>query len=603
MYHSSDLVHYIVNPPPNRAPAWVPRSLTVDEWREQNGPDYRGVYAWRMRKLAEWRSDTRLAPDGRTSLSFWMAKQYYAKRENRAEFIMHWMDTYDPRATHGLKWMPFVFFQRQAEFIDFLNGLVEDQENGLVEKCRDAGLTWLACGWSDASWLFEDNVAIGFGSRKEDLVDQAGIPDSIFEKLRLILKRLPREFMPNGFDWRKHSTYMRLLNPENGSTIAGESGDNIGRGGRKWVYFKDESAHYERPDKIEAALGDNTNVQIDISSVNGLGNVFYRRAKAAQTWTPDAVMEPGKTRKFIVDWRDDPRKTQEWYDRRKQRYTDEGLEHVFAQEVERNYAASQSDTIISKEWIDACVDADKKLARLGDWFAGQHTSALDVADGGIDRNSLAIRKSVVLITSKEWGARDVGVTTRNTMLDLQSFPGIQCFYDCIGVGSGVKAEYNRIVDTDLKPWVGKPEYNERMRRFPAMIPWNAGSGVLNPYFRVIDDDNDSPLIRDFFANLKAQAWWSLRTRFWKTFQCIRDETISYPIDQLISLSSAIPLLHQLCDELAQPTRSATTGTLKMVVDKQPDNTKSPNLADAVVMAYFPLPTDFALAVQASYGTA
>jgi hypothetical protein len=52
-----------------------------------------------------------------------------------------------------------------------------------------------------------------------------------------------------------------------------EAGDNIGRGGRTLVYFKDESAHYEHPDLIEAALGDNTNVQIDISSVNGLGKL------------------------------------------------------------------------------------------------------------------------------------------------------------------------------------------------------------------------------------------------------------------------------------------------------------------------------------------
>lgn len=612
MYHAPDLIRYVVNPPPPRAPLWVPRMLTVMEWREHGGPDYRGVYAWRMKKLAEWRNDDRLAPDGKTSLSLWAAKQYYAKRENRAEFIMHWMDTYDPRPIRNdgsintredLKWIPFVFFERQSQFIEFLNGCVADQESGICEKCRDAGLTWLAVGYSIASWLFENDVAIGWGSRKEDLVDQPGIPDSIFEKLRLVIKRLPPEFRPAGWNERKHSTYMKLTNPENGSTIAGESGDNIGRGGRKWMYFVDEAAHIERPDKIEASLGDNTNVRIDISSVNGLGNVFHRRAKTAQDWSSGVDMEPGRVRKFIVDWRDDPRKTQEWYDRRKKRYTDEGLEHVFAQEVERNYAASLSDTIIPREWIDACVDADKKLTRLGDWSEGQHVAALDVADGGIDRNSLAVRKSVVLLTSKEWGARDVGVTTRNTMLDLREFPGIKCFYDCIGVGSGVKSEYNRVVETDLKPWIGKPEYNDRARRFPEMVPWNAGAGVLNPYFRVIDGDDSSMLIRDFFGNLKAQAWWSLRTRFWKTFQCIRDETISYPIDQLISISSLIPLLHQLCDELAQPTRAATTGTLKMIVDKKPDNTKSPNLADAVVMAYFPLPTDFAIAVQATYGTA
>jgi phage terminase large subunit len=66
----------------------------------------------------------------------------------------------------------------------------------------------------------------------------------------------------------KHMSYMRIVNPENGATITGEAGDNIGRGGRKTIYFKDESAHYERPDKIEASLSENTRVQMDISSAS-----------------------------------------------------------------------------------------------------------------------------------------------------------------------------------------------------------------------------------------------------------------------------------------------------------------------------------------------
>jgi hypothetical protein len=69
-----------------------------------------------------------------------------------------------------------------------------------------------------------------------------------------------------------HKLYVHHTNPA--FSAGGEAGDNIGRGGRTLVYFKDESAHYEHPDLIEAALGDNTNVQIDISSVNGLGNVL-----------------------------------------------------------------------------------------------------------------------------------------------------------------------------------------------------------------------------------------------------------------------------------------------------------------------------------------
>jgi phage terminase large subunit len=131
-------------------------------------------------------------------------------------------------------------------------------------------------------WLYWPGAAVGWGSRKEQLVDKIGDPDSIFEKMRIIIRNCPGSCCPPGFDADDHMPYMKIVNPETGATITGEAGDNIGRGGRKLIYFKDESAHYERPEKIEAALADNTNVQIDISSVNGLGNVFHRRREAGR---------------------------------------------------------------------------------------------------------------------------------------------------------------------------------------------------------------------------------------------------------------------------------------------------------------------------------
>lgn len=590
-----DLIDYLDNPPVPSVKAWRPDFLTVDQWREQGGPDYKAVFAWRVKTLKEIRSDAGLLRG---------AKKYYAT--HKAEFIMHWMDTYDPRRPSGLKWMPFIMFERQYQLVHYLDELVRDQENGIIEKCRDMGATWIASGWSVASWLFVPDFAIGWGSRKEDLVDQAGILDSIFEKIRSLIRRVPDVFLPEGFnpEARDAMPFMRLLNPATGATIAGESGDNIGRGGRKSVYFKDESAHYERPEKIEAALGDNTNVQIDISSVNGLGNPFERRARSATVWTPGATIEKGQTRKFIMDWRDHPAKTQEWYDQRKARYTREGLEHVFAQEVDRNYAASAQNTMIPAEWIWSAVDADVKLKLSADDMSGGLAAGLDVADGGIDRNALAVRKSIRLQKISEWGARDPGVSTRMVLSELEELNElVKLEYDCIGVGVSVKSEYNRILeviraDTSLSD----TEKTAKINRLPIFNPWNAGAKVLNPRYHIIEDDETSPMNGDFFGNLKAQAWWSIRLRFWKVFQMINDPTIKYPVDQLIVIDGKLPLLSQLVDELSQVTRGSSASTLKMIVNKQPDGTKSPNLADAAVMAYFPIPTDFAIAVMGSYGT-
>lgn len=558
---------------------WKPHALDHVQWP----PNYKGVYSWRIETLAKLRSDPQLLAS---------ARAYYSSRPK--EFIMHWCDTYDPRKD-GSKWVPFVFFEKQAEYIEFLEALRKEQESGLVEKCRDAGATWLSCGYSVHSWLFIPNDAIGWGSRKEILVDKLGDPDSIFEKLRLIINRLPNIWRPKGLKPKDHLTFMKCINPENGSTITGESGDNIGRGGRKSMYFKDESAHYERPEKIEAALGDNTNVQVDISSVNGLGNPFHRRREAGIDWKAGVAVQPGFTRVFVIDWRDHPEKTQEWYDLRRARFEREGMLHIFAQEVDRNYSAAVSNTIIPYHYIEAAVDAHLRIPCL---MQAQHaipnawTAGLDVADGGIDRNALAIRQWIILRDVQEWGERDTGVTTRRAIVATRQRQNMNVMYDAIGVGAGVKTEYNRItIDEQIKA--------------PPFVAWNAGAGVINPYERLIPDDEQSLLNKDFFGNLKAQAWWSLYVRFYKTWKCIQALEEGKPVpnyrpDELISLDSTMQLLQQLKKELAQAVRTQN-GALKLVVDKTPEGTKSPNLADAVVMCFFPLPDDYSTVIVGSYG--
>lgn len=582
--NSASLIDWRVDQTADQVKPWKPEPLDAKHWP----PDYRAVYAWRLRQLTKLRADPALLRS---------AKAYYASRPT--EFIMHWMDTYDPRR-EGQKWIPFIFFIRQAQMIDFLQSCVADNENGLVEKCRDAGATWIACGYTIHSWLFVKNDAIGWGSRKQELVDKLGDASSIFEKLRLIVRRLPDIWRPIGLDERKHMTFMKMINPENKSVITGETGDNIGRGGRTRIYFKDESAHYERPEKIEAALGDNTNVQIDISSVNGLGNVFHRRREAGVDWSPNATnLRPGFTRVFVIDWRDHPGKTQAWYDQRKAKYEREGMLHIFAQEVDRNYSAAVSNTIIPYEWIVACVDAHKKIKWIDDrgavhfgfndehipntWIAG-----LDVADGGIDRNALAMRQWIILRDVSEWGERDPGVTTRRTIARVRHHKGIRVQYDCIGVGSSVKSEYNRLVDEKII-------LPDEIR----LVPWNAGAAVNDPFYRIIPDDMDSPLNKDFFGNFKAQAWWNLRTRIYKTFKNITEGVI-YPIGDLISLDSRMPLLHQCMKELAQPTRGESS-SLRMIVDKKPDGMKSPNLGDAVVEAFNPVDENKGHAILGAYG--
>jgi phage terminase large subunit len=508
------------------------------------------------------------------------AMSYYADPANIAEFINHWVDTFDPRNARSKELstnLPLVMFQRQADLVAFVAACMDDEEDGLVEKSRDMGASWVCCGISVWLWLFQPGSAVGWGSRKEEYVDKIGDPKAIFTKIRMILDRLPRQFLPRGLNARDHLTYMKIVNPENGATITGEAGDNIGRGGRTSIYFKDESAHYARPELIEASLGDNTRCQIDISSVNGIGNVFHRRRDTGQIWAPGVEMEPGRARVFVLDWHDHPMKTQAWYDRRQAKAAREGLSAKFSQEVDRDYAASQVGAIIKLEWVEAAVDAHLEI---GFEPTGGLGSGLDVADGGADRNAQAVRRGQLLFALDEWTDRDVGVTTRRALFNLVGLGKVRLEYDSIGIGAGVKAEANRLKDENKLPaWI-------------SFSAWNAAASVVNPEGRVIEGDEESEFNQDFFANMKAQAWWSIARKFENTFRMINDPNFRCSVDELISLDSRMPLLPQLKKELCQVVQKPGAN-MKMVINKQPEGTVSPNLADAVVMTFYPAPDNSA----------
>ena len=538
---------------------WIrPKTLTKSEWP----PDYTNAIGWRDTQLM-WFEKNPWMIDG--------ALEFY--KENPIDFINDWVDTFDPRnAMIELPTrMPFIMFERQAQMITFLQSCLLGEQNGLIDKSRDMGATWIACAFSVWLWRFHPGASIGWGSRKELLVDKLGDPDSIFEKLRMILKGLPKCFLPRGFSPDKHMAYMRLINPENDATITGESGDNIGRGGRKLIYFKDESAHYEHPESIEAALGDNTRVQIDISTPNGVGTVYDRKKQSGVEWTTDGLIEKGKTRIFVLDWSDHPTKTQQWHDLREKSAKEAGLLHVFRQEVDRDAASSVQGVIIPAEWVRAAIDAH---VALGFDDSGLWSGALDVADEGGDLNALTFRKGVVLHYAEDWGEGDVGQTTRRVIAAAQGKAPVAIQYDAVGIGAGVKSEANRLLRDKLMP------------HSVTFSPWLAGATVLKPDERVIPGDSNSPTNKDFYANLKAQAWWSFRRRFEKVYR-MRNEGLKFPVSELISISSKLPKLRQIERELSQPT-IAHDGRLRLTVDKKPDGARSPNLADSAMMNFFPV---------------
>lgn len=478
-------------------------------------------------------------------------------------FITDLCVTYDPRnPAKGLPAkMPFIPFQKQKELAGFILGLQADQKNGLVEKSRDMGATWLCCALSVWMWLYTDGASVGWGSRKEQLVDKIGDPDSIFEKIRILIRQLPEYILPEGFCDKKHLTYMRCVNPDNGSTITGEAGDSIGRGGRKSIYFKDESAHYERPELIEASLGDNTNVQVDISSVCGEGTVFHRKRMSGAVDT------------FILDWRDHPGKTQEWYDKRKSDADAQGLGHIFAQEVDRNYSASVEGIFIPSEWVKASIDSH---FILGIDPSGKRRAGLDVADDGADTNALISMHGQIITDIKQWRDADTGVTSIRAWNHCRDSNISTLVYDSIGVGAGVRAKTNELLRME----------KGRVRLNVVGFAASSTGGVVDPDRDYLPGRKN----KDMFSGSKSQAWWIVRDRFHATYKAVV-EGKDVPAELIISIPSTLKYSNDLISELSRPKREEDeTGKIRVESKKKMKarGIKSPNLADALVMCFAPV---------------
>jgi len=85
-----------------------------------------------------------------------MAHTLYAN--DPTQFINDWCVTYNPRNplkddpyNPGKKLktkMPFIPFAKQRELVTWLQTCMNNQDNGLIEKSRDMGATWMACSFS-----------------------------------------------------------------------------------------------------------------------------------------------------------------------------------------------------------------------------------------------------------------------------------------------------------------------------------------------------------------------------------------------------------------------------------------------------------------------
>lgn len=464
-------------------------------------------------------------------------------------FIDHWGVTYDPRVKPAL--MPFALFDRQRQCVQWLHERMQQRQNGVAEKCRDAGFTWLVMVFAVWAWLFNGPVKIGVGSRKALLVDRIGDPDSIFEKARIQLRYLPPELLPAGFSVSRDAAFMRIVNPATGAAITGEAGDQIGRGGRSSIYFLDEAAFIERPELVDAALSQNSDCIIEGSTVNpgAVGGPFHRKRMRLE----------GSPGLFVFDWRDDPRHDDAWYASQQQRHDPA----VVASEIDRVWESGAENAVCPAAWVRAARELTLKPS-------GKRIGGGDVG-GGSDMSVLVVKHGPRVEMPVAWSDADI-IDTTQVFVDLCRQHRVDVLnYDVFGLGTGMLAALKRIPGARANGInVGQP-----------------------PTERVWLDGKRS---REKFLNLKAELWWMMRDALHKTFEHVAwlesggKRGRKHPVDELLSL----PEDDVLCGQLSAIRWHRTPAGKIQIETKeelQKRGVKSPDHADALALTFAPGPQE------------
>lgn len=256
----------------------------------------------------------------------------------------------------------------------------------------------------------------------------------------------------------------------------------------------------------------------------------------------------------------------------------EEYEHIY-----RGIPRTDDDhVVIKRSWIEAAIDAHIKLDLE---IAGSKRSGFDVADSGNDLCSQIYAHGILAVWGESWKAKEDELLQSCTRVYNKAIElGADVTYDSIGVGAlaGSKfADINR--ERKENGIIGSIGYSKFI----------AGGKVIDPEGLYIDTEEEKITNKDFFSNLKAQAWWTVADRFRNTYNAVvRGEHFEY--DDLISISSEMPNLANLVTELSTPRRNFDkAGRVK--VESKEDLAKrdipSPNDADAFIMAYAPIEID------------
>lgn len=320
------------------------------------------------------------------------------------EDILFWVNcfcmTYNPRKTPST--IPFITYPYEDKLILDLVESVRSQKDILVDKSRDMGVTWCVLLVYTWFWQFHgEGQDFLVGSRKEQFIDVMGNMDTLLEKVRFIIRNQPKWMRPKGFDFKTHSNYMKIVNPDSKSTITGEAtNNNFSRGGRRRSIFMDEFAFWECDQAAWRASADSSNCRIVVSTPFGFNNQFAK------------LRHSGSIETRSLHWRLHPEKDQAWYDNECKRRNNDAVE--IAQELDINYEGSEEGILFEFAAMKQAVhnsplpSRDRIVVVCDPAGLGQDEAVFYVSNNG----AIIERKFIPTSTSPQLAAEAVMLITK-----------------------------------------------------------------------------------------------------------------------------------------------------------------------------------------------
>ena len=243
--------------------------------------------------------------------------------------------------------------------------------------------------------------------------------------------------------------------------------------------------------------------------------------------------------------------------------------HIWEGEPNTDY----QDSIIQPEFVDAAIDAHKKLNIKP---RGVRVLGFDPADEGTDAKAYCVRHGIHVKDCDMWTHGDLEESVSKAYeVAFENRCGI-LVYDSIGIGAGAKIKFRQLNggEMSIEGFCGSEHPDHPARKYKE------------------DKPND-----DVFSNKRAQYWWYLRDRFENTYRAVQNRNGELELgeyanpDEMISLDSNMKYLKQLKAELTRVQRKRTrTGNSSYILieskqDMKARKLKSPNLADALVYTF------------------